>query len=364
MKILCVIDNLASGGSQRQIVEIALGFKEMGHAVSFLTYHHIVFYDPILLKEGITVTCIEGGNYLVRLFKMRHFIRKGKYDGVLAFLEGPSFICEFAGIPFKKWKLAISEGSANPNIFRSLRHIIYRLFHVFTDYVVANSYANMKMVRKINPFLSGSKCKVIYNIIDFDRWKPPDNYVPRKNGILQMIVVASHQYLKNLNGLIDALSMMSGEERTKIKVHWYGDRLTEPFIDNSIAEGKQKIARLKLEDSITFYPATNEITRKIQDADVMGLFSFYEGFPNVISEGMSCAKPIVCSAVSDLSDLFSYNRNLLCDPADPVSIKKAICYLINLSDNELIQIGRKNEELAKKAFDKENNVSAYLQLLV
>ena len=35
MNILCVIDILGSGGAQRQLVNIAIGFKERGHTVSF-----------------------------------------------------------------------------------------------------------------------------------------------------------------------------------------------------------------------------------------------------------------------------------------------------------------------------------------
>jgi glycosyltransferase involved in cell wall biosynthesis len=363
MKILCVIDCLGSGGSQRQIVELALGFKEMGHHVSFLTYHNIEFYNPILINAGIAITCVQEKNYLLRLIKMRRFIRAGNFDGVVAFLEGPNFICEFAGLPYKSWKLVVSEGSANPNIFKSFKHLFYRLFHVFADFVVANSYANMKIIQKINPFLSRAKCKVIHNIIDFNKWKPLETYVPRKNKRLELIVVASHQYLKNLNGIVEALSMMSEEEKSRIKIDWYGDKLTEPYFDNSYVEGLQKIQDYHLDHIITFHPATNPILPKIQEADALGLFSYYEGFPNVICEAMACGKPIVCTSVSDLPDLLSYNKNLLCDPADPKSIKQAISYLINLQIDELVQIGQKNVEIAKKIFMKEKNVTEYLQLL-
>jgi len=363
MKILCVIDCLGSGGSQRQIIELALAVKEKGHTVSFLTYHDIVFYNHILLKEGIPINCIGEKNYLIRLLKMRQFIRKGKYDGIISFLEGPNFICEVAGFPNRKWKLVVNEGSANPNIFKSVKHIIYRIFHVFADYVVANSYANMRIIRTINPFLSKLKCKVIHNIIDFEKWQPSNNYVPKKDGILKMIVVASHQYLKNLNGLIDALSLLTEEELKKIKVDWYGDKLTEPYVDQSWIEGKKKIDNLKINDIITFHPATNPIMNKIQDSDVLGLFSLYEGFPNVVCEGMSCRKPIVCSTVSDLPELLSYDKNLLCDPSDPETIKKSLSYVISLTGDELNRIGRKNEDLAKEYFDKKKIVSIYLHLL-
>jgi glycosyltransferase involved in cell wall biosynthesis len=363
MKILCVIDSLCSGGSQRQIVELALGMKEMGHDVSFLTYHNIKFFDAILNNEKIPINCIEENNYLLRIFKMRRFIRKGKFGGVVAFLEGPSFICEVSGFPYRKWKLVISEGSANPNIFKSFRHILYRLFHLFADFVVANSYANMKIVQTVNPFLPNSKCQVIYNIIDFKRWKPLDNYSPRKDGYLHILVAARHQYLKNLDGLINAVSNLPEEDKKKLKIDWYGDWISEPYFDGSYPEGKHKIKELNMDSIFTFHSAINPITEVIQTTDVIGLFSYYEGFPNVVSEGMACGKPIVCTAVSDLPDILGDDKNLLCNPASSESIKKSLMYLIHLNDEELIHMGEKNELIAKELFYKEENVKRYIDLL-
>lgn len=363
MKILCVIDYLGSGGSQRQIVELALGFKEMGNEVSFLTYYDIRFYDQALTEHGISIHCIPEKKYLRRLWKLRKFIRSGNYDGVVSFLEGPSFICEAAGIPFRKWKLVVSEGSANPNIYKSARHIFYRWFHLFADFVVANSYANISIVRKVNPLLPKAKCRVVYNIIDFEKWKPRGDYFPRNDGKLNLLVVASHQSLKNLRGLVEALALLDDEERQKIQVNWYGDRLTEPYFDQSLMEGQKRLVELNLNGMITFHPATNPILPKFQEADALGLFSYYEGFPNVVCEAMACAKPIVCSSVSDLPDLLSHDSNLLCQASDPKSISQALRYLIHLSDEKLLALGLKNEAIAKELFQKEQNVVGYLQLL-
>ena len=362
MKILCVIDNLGSGGAQRQLVELVLGFKEKGHDVCFLVYHNINFYMPIVEKNNISLICIQESNYFKRLLKMRNFIRKGKFNAVLSFLEAPNFICEITGIPYRNWKLVVGERSANPRILKSLKLRMYRWFHVFADFVVANSKTNLEIVRKVNPLLPRSKCKVIYNLIDNIFWKSTFDYIPRKNGKLKLLVVASHQYLKNLNGLVDALSLLDNYERSKLTVEWYGDRIVGPFTNNSFLEGKRKIEILKLEDLITFYPATNEITQKIQEADAIGLFSFYEGLPNVVCEGMACAKPIICSKVSDVPDFLSFNKNLLCDPFNPQSIKETLSYLINLSEDQLIQIGAQNRKISKEKFNKESIISDYLAL--
>ena len=354
MKILCVIDSLGIGGAQHQLVELALGFKEKGHDVNFLTYYYIPHYSHVLEDVGITITCLEGSNYLKRLLRMRRFIRLGKYDAVLSFLEGANFISEAAGFPFRKWKLLVGERSAKPDLHKSLLLILYRIFHLFADYVVANSHANIEIIRSINPFLPKSKCKVIYNIIDFNIWKPSQDYFPRKNGKLKLIVAASHQSLKNLNGLVEGLSLLDNEEKNKINVEWYGDRILEPYYDRSFLEAKQKTIDLDLTNIISYHPASHQIINKIHEADAVGLFSFYEGLPNIVCEAMACRKPVICSAVSDLPGILSNDANLLCDPTNAKSIKRALSYLISLSDDQLLIIGSENEKIAKEKFNKDN----------
>ena len=363
MNILCVIDSLRSGGAQRQLVELALGLKKRGNNVSFLTYHDIPFYNHLLEEEGILISCIKESNYLKRFFKIRFFIRRRSYNAIISFLEAPNFICEFAGFPFRKWKLLVGERSAQPDIYYNPKLILYRWFHFLADYIVANSNANIRMVRKVSPLLPKSKCKVIYNAINFNYWKPSINYYPRKDGKIKLIIAATHFYLKNLNGLIEALSLLNKEDRQKIKVEWYGEGISKPYIDKSFVEALEKIKVFKLGNIISFYPATPKITEIMQDSDAVGLFSFYEGFPNVICEAMACEKPVICTNVSDLPDLLSHDINLLCSPSKPESIKSALQYLINLDNKRLIQIGSVNRKIAKEHFDKETIVSEYLELL-
>jgi glycosyltransferase involved in cell wall biosynthesis len=363
MKILCVIDSLGPGGAQRQLVELALGFQERGNEVSFLTYHDLPFYNKKLENAGIQIHSINEPAYIKRIFKARRLIRKGNYDAVLSFLEGANCISEFAGIPFRSWKLVVGERNADPQITRSIKLIVYRWFHVFADFIVANSNANIQLVRTANPLLRSSKCKVIYNTVDTNRWKPLENFVFRKNSKITLVIAASHIYRKNLNGLIDALALMPENELAKINIEWYGDRLSEPYYDPSLLEAKEKIARLKLDGIITFHPATDQVIEFIQKADAIGLFSFIEGLPNIICEGMACAKPAICSTVSDVPFLLSHNENLLCNPNDPQSIKHALSYLINLNQAQLNQIGAENEKICKRLLEKEIIISEYLNLL-
>ncbi|WP_168382634.1 glycosyltransferase [Acinetobacter indicus] len=358
MNILCVIDSLGSGGAQRQIVNLALEFKEKGHVVEFLVYHSDPFYYDILKNSDIQVIEVIENNYLKRILKMRKVIRNGKYDAVLSFLEAANFISTLAGFPYRKWKLIVGERSANPNIFKSFKLRIYRWFHLFASAVVANSYENIKMVKKVNPLISEKKLHVIYNLIDFDTWKFNQvDYIYRNNGKFNLTIVASHQYLKNLNGLVEAVNLLNDDEKENLIINWYGgDRP-----DNSKMEAINKISLYKLDRIFNFHEPTLNISSKVNQADAIGLFSFYEGLPNVVCEAMVNQKPVIASDISDVGLLIE--KKFTFDPNSPEDISKKIRLLLSLDEATLRETGEINYNSAVILFDKESIVKRYISIM-
>lgn len=357
MKILCVIDSLGSGGAQRQLVNLAIGFKNRGFEVSFLVYHRNDFYKKHLIAHGIAIHEIIEVNYLKRLLKMRKFIRTGGFYAVLSFLEAANFICEISGFPYRDWRLVVGERSANPNILKIFKLRIYRWFHLFADHVVANSNENINMVRQINPMLLSRKCHVINNIVDFSIWHPSNNYSPRKNGKLNLIVVASHLYIKNLDGLIESVKLLSPSDKNRLHIGWYG----KDSLDDSLIDAKNKIERYGLKKIFTFYKPTLQIHEMVQDADVAGLFSFYEGLPNVVCETMAAGKPVIASRISDIPSLID-NCQMTFDPNDPEEISRILSNLINLNDEELMRLGKRNYIVASSLFNEESILNKYITL--
>jgi len=357
MKFLFVIDSLGSGGSQRQMINLAVALKKRGNEVSFLVYHPNIFYADELRKFEIRVNQINEQNYFLRLIKMRKRIRASNADVVLSFLEAPNFICEVAGLPWRKWKLIVSERSANPEALKSIKAKIMKQFHVLADFVITNTHANRNLIRKIVPFLRQSKLRVIYNFVDLDTFKPIKDYSYKRNGKLHLLIASSHQYLKNLNGLVEGLALLDNQMREKIKIIWYGDRR-----DDSLEVAKRKIEYLGLSDNFDFYPAVREINLAMQQADVLGIFSFHEGFPNAICEAMACGKPVISSEIGDLPMHIKVEQMLFM-PDDPRSIADVLKYILNLSEEELCAIGKTNFNYASKNFSENRIVNEYLQIL-
>lgn len=358
MKILCVIDSLGSGGAQRQIVNLAIGFKERGHEVSFLVYHRFNFFENELDKKDILVHELIESNYLKRLYKMRQYIRKGGFDSVLSFLETPSFICEIAGFPFRKWKLVVGERSANPLMLKSFKHRLYRWFHVFADYVVANSHKNLEMVYQLNPLLPKSKGKVIYNMIDLNLWKNSFDFPTCRYNKFNLIVAASFGDVKNLNGLIEAVNLLPDKYRNKLRIKWYGNEHRVGYLDKA----NEKIKTLKIDKCFMFLPPSHEIMEQMIYSDAVGLFSHYEGLPNAVCEGMALGKPVISTNISDLP-LIVRNPDLLADPSSPESIAATLKYYIDLPKEKLIEEGKCNRLKAEAIFNKEVILDKYISIL-
>jgi glycosyltransferase involved in cell wall biosynthesis len=289
---------------------------------------------------------------------MRRFIRRGNQDVILSFLTSASLICELSALPNRNWKLIVGERNADPAILKSQKLRLIRFGHLLADFIVSNSQENLDMVHKANFLLSRNKGKVIYNFVD-NKLKADNEHRSKNNLKTKIVVAARHEPQKNIEGVIKALKLLSEKEKDKLELTWYGGIET----DESFIKANNMISVAKLSNVFHLMPKTLEITEIMKSADAVGLFSLYEGLPNVICEAMALGKPIICSRVSDLPKLITENVNgFLCNPIDPISIKNAIIKVIEATDNELFKMGQHNRIKSEQLFNKEEAVNSYLKL--
>lgn len=357
MKIVCLIDSLGSGGAQRQIVELAKGFKAKGHDVEIVIYHNNLFYKEDLDSNNIKIKLIQSKNYLTRIINIRKYIRRVKPNVVLSFLQVPSFIATLSGFPFRKWKLIVGERNADPAILNSRVQKFYRYFHVLADYVVGNSQANIELVKKINPLINSSRLKVIYNIVNNTDILIKNDSI---NSILRITIAGRYEYQKNYIGLIEALNILPKHYKEKIKIECFGHLDTN---NSYLKECLRKVDEYNLNNIISFNNETKHIGVEYDKSDFVALFSHYEGFPNVIGEAMSLGKPVIVSNVSDIPYLIKDEINgFICDPSNKESIKNVLIKAINSNDEIRKVMGENNKKLVKELFNNETIINNYLNL--
>jgi glycosyltransferase involved in cell wall biosynthesis len=354
MRITCFIDNLGSGGAQRQLCTLALLLRERGQDVTMLDYHKDGFFQSKLQSAGIDCKTLNDRK-LTRFYAVRRELRDGYQDVVLAFLPMPSLYSELASFPARRWGLVVSERLAAPG-----RHFGRRTLHRTADYVATNSHANRLMIEHAIPQLSG-RVVTIYNAVDLDLFCPAIDENPG-NRPIKIVVVARHARQKNLGGLVDAMAIVKGKRPDlKMEIHWYGDKTrdTSPY-----DKGLQKIQQNSLAHQFQFYPAATSIHSVYKEADGVGVFSCFEGLSNAACEAMACGQPLLMSNVSDARNLVKHGENgFLFDPASPGEMADAIIEFCQLSHRERRAMGAKSREMAERMFNPYRVADSYMQLL-
>lgn len=347
MKVLFISPNLGrgGGGAERQIVTVACLVKDAGYEVEFLCYAKGDFYAHILNDKQIPIRWFIYPNYFRRLFGVRKFIRKGNYDAVISFLSTPNFLNDFAALGGKNWKVITGERSAKEQAFFTRKGKIFSWFQRYSDYIVCNSDNARKMWMKHYPAYE-SKLRTIYNNVTLQ--PVTSEYVPKKDGKLHIVVAASYLDVKNPLGLVKALSMLPDDGKSRIHVDWYGDKN-----DNErkavYNEMSKRIKEYSLQN-IVLHPAIENIQDKMNEADIVAIFSKYEGLPNAICEGMMLGKPIIMTRVSDYAVLADETNGVLCDWNKPETIKDALAKVSQFTVNNLLTMGKNSKRKAEILF--------------
>ncbi len=364
MKLLCFVDSLNSGGAQRQLTTLAVCFKKRGYDVRFLVYHPHDHFLPLLHEAGIPCQVISPCWHWRRLLEVRRVLRQGWQDVVLTFLEAPCWYAELARLPRQRWGLVAGERSANPGIRAGAGRWL-RQGHRLADLVVANSHTNRLLLHHEWPFLR-NKLTTIYNTVDLQHFRPAweegDGRQPGTEPVCRIVVAARYDENKNMIGVGKALlELKRGKCPRSFVVDWYGGMPADPSAYNR-AQGF--IAENGLTGILNLHQPTRRVGAEYAAASAVGLFSFFEGLPNVICEAMACGKPILLSAVCDAGSLVREGQNgFLCDPAAPESIANAIRQMVSLNAQERRHMGAESRRMAEALFDEGSVLGRYEQVL-
>ena len=355
-RILCLIENLGSGGAERQLTGLAAMIKQQDYEVEVWYYIKNEFYLSFLQENKVPVRFISDAAIpRKRFFSLRKNIKQMKPDVVISYTASSSMIVCVLKLLGAKFKLIVSERSTTQKIsFREkLRFFCYR----WADYIVPNSHSQGRFIDQYFPYLS-SKVKIITNFVDTELFRPNDE-IAFANDKTRMVCVGRMDCGKNLQRLINAVSRVINDGY-KIHVDWFGQDLA----DNYSKEVHDRIISLQLDDVFVLHAPSSTIQEEYRRADVFCLPSLYEGFPNVLCEAMSCGIPVLCSRVCDNPNIVSENENgLLFDPLDVDDMANIIERFIDLPRESKVEMGQKSRKIALDMFSKKSFIEKYLSVL-
>ena len=350
-KIICLIEDLSSGGAERQLVYLASVLKRIGYNVQVWTYYPNSFYLPMLQDAEVEYRYIpEAESKIKRLFVLRNRLKKYNPDVVIAYLDTACMIACIIKAMGVKYKLVVSE--RNTTQFLSKRERLKFFCYRFADKIVPNSQTQSVFIRDNYPNLK-SKVTTITNYVDTKRFSPQNYQKPHKS--IKMMVAGRIMPQKNPQTLIRAVKMLR-DEGIVIDVTWYGNSYDSSFMKDCIS----LVQRLGVSSSFRFLPSESDIAHIYPQYDVFCLPSLYEGFSNVLCEAMSCGQPIICSNVSDNPHIVHENQNaFLFNPNHVESIACAIKRFVFLSTEERQRMAEYSRAFALSQFSSEHFISQY-----
>jgi glycosyltransferase involved in cell wall biosynthesis len=362
LKALFVIDNLSTGGAQRQMVNLAIELHKRNHSVIFFCYSPGDLLAGPLTAEGIPIiTALKNSRFSLNIFlSLRRTIMNGNFDIILSFLQTPNFYAIISRqLLLNRPRLVISERSNDVNPIGLFQQAI-RVFYRLVDHIVVNSYSQQENFRSKYRW-TGKKISTIYNGLDLEKF----NYVPpvKENDPIKILVIASVRAEKNGMSLIEALHILRGEDGYCPLVRWVGQKVLTGEHLAYLKRMEGAISRYGLSEQWFWLGQRDDIPELIHDHDILVLASSREGLPNVVCEALACGRPVIVSNILDNPRLVQDGvTGFLFDWKDARSLADSIRKYRALSIAERNEMGLKARQFAEKQLSIARMTAAYEQL--
>lgn len=362
-KILFVIDNLSTGGAQRQMVNLAIGMEKCGYQVEFFCYAEGDLLAKPLYQAGIPVHWhIKTGRYDLEVIPaLQKLIRANRYDLALSFLSTPNFYTIVSSrLSGRRLPVVVSERFCDLPGRVTRQERLAREFYRFANHVSVNSHHQRENLARKYPFLK-SRLSTIYNGYDLEAFSPPRE--EPLNDPLRILSIASISPYKNGLCLVEALHILREKYGLTPHVDWIGQRLRvgERLEYLNLMDGK--IAEYGLGQQWQWLDQRSDIVDQMHQHDLLVHPSYGEGLPNVVCEALACGRPVIVSDVLDHARIVQDRvSGYLFDIEQPEALAEKIYQFSTLSAPERRAMGQAGRKFAEENLSLNRFVNDYHRL--
>lgn len=366
LKFLFVIDNLSTGGAQRQMINLSTGLTRRGYQVEIFCYHPGDLLAKPLYDAGIKVHWIfKRSRYSPDvILALRNLIIGGKFNLVLSFLTTPNFYAILAGrmLNVHRVPVIVSERFCDlPGNVSRADHIV-RQFYRLADHVIANSHHQRITLAKKYPWLK-HRLSTIYNGYDLEHFTSARTET--NNHPLRILTIASVSPYKNGLCLVEALKILREQDDLMPCADWIGQLVMEGERLLYLNKMKQAIKDYGLEPQWQWMNQRMDIVEQLHLHDVLVHPSFGEGLPNVVCEALACARPVIVSDILDHSKLVQNGESgFLFDYQNPADLAEKIKMFIELTPGERRKMGQCGRQFAEAHLSLDRFVDEYESLFL
>jgi len=326
MKILQIINSLATGGAEKLLVETIPLYNAKQIKMDLLLLNGKEYPFTKEFKKTATCKVFSLGNTSVYnpilIFKIIPYLKK--YDIVHVHLFPSQYWVVLAKIiSFSKVKLVFTEHNTSN---RRLENKLYRMLDrfIYRGYtIVVCITQEIKEILVKHTGLNKLTFKVIENGVNLKTIKEatslPKNKINAKisQTDILLIQVAGFREQKDQLALIEALQFLPKE----VKLILVGDGILKKACENLVNA-------LQLNDRVLFLGLRMDVPQLLKTADIIVLSSKYEGLSLSSMEGMASGRPFVASNVAGLRDVVK-DAGVLFEQGNAKDLAEKITKLIN-----------------------------------
>lgn len=329
MKILQVINSLATGGAEKLLLETLPLYQEKGVTIDLLVLNGYEYPFMKELQELDCCTIFSLGSTSVynplHVFKIIPYLKK--YDIVHVHLFPAQYWVVLAKlISFSKVKLLFTEHNTSNRrmgtvFFKFIDRFIYRGY----DTVICITQQIKKILQE-HTCLSALRFIVIENGVNLRTIQQaallPKNEINSKIAPSDRIViqVAGFREQKDQSTLIKAFEYLP----KTIKLLLVGDGILRNECEALAAE-------LQLQHRVFFLGLRMDVPQLLKTADIIVLSSKYEGLSLSSIEGMAAGRPFIASDVPGLTEIVT-GAGILFEQGNAAALAQKIMQLLDDPD--------------------------------
>jgi glycosyltransferase involved in cell wall biosynthesis len=339
--VLITARELDQGGVERDVTKIATHLDRSRFDPHVGTFYATGLRYEELRSAGVPILDLPLRSLLslgaIRLAnQMRRYIKQHRIQIVHAYDASGIFtlpVARLSGVP-----LTIGSQLSYREILDERTQRLLRLSDYVPDAVLVNCHAMRKYMIE-HEHVAAGRIEICYNGVDTDQCFPPNARpsVPRSVG-----TVCALRPEKNLPLLQEAFARIRPKQpQLKLIIVGSGAEL------NAL---KENAARLGIQDTSIFVPATRDVPDWLRAMDIFVLPSYSEAFSNSLLEAMACGCAVIGSRVGGTPELTGNGeeRGLLFRNGDLEGLTMQLGRLIQ--DHDLRrQLGWRAAQFAKES---------------
>lgn len=356
MKILQIINSLATGGAEKLLLESIPIYVEKGIDVHVLLLNGSShpFLEELKKKNCCTIHSLgEGSVYNpLHIFKIIPFLKQ--FDIVHVHIFPSLYWVGFAKmLSFSKVKMVYTEHSTSNKRRENfiLKRVDKRVYSQYNKIVAITPQVLQNLQNHLH-FKDKNRFEIIGNGLNLNKIKQTipyskSDFFEDENAKI-VIQVARFFEPKDHKTVIRALTYLP--ENVKLLLVGDGNLKTESEI---------VVNELQLQKRVQFLGVRTDVLALLKTADIIVLSSKHEGLSLSCIEGMASGKPFVASNVPGLKDVVE-NAGILFPLGDEKALADTVTKL--LSDDNYYHQTVANCQQKANAFDIYKMVDSYINL--